>query len=150
VVTFLDEMASEWRETRAVTGFHFDNHLGHDLPMVSDTALKQMVYNVLDNALEASPGKVVLAAGLQAGSLCLTVTDAGPGFTPEVLAQLGKPYNSTKGRTGSGLGLFLAVNVARTLGGRVMAGNRPEGGAVVTMTLPLSAITLKEGEGRVG
>ena len=71
-------------------------------------------------------------------------------LTPEVLAQLGKPYNSTKGRAGSGLGLFLTVNVARTLGGRVMAGNRPEGGAVVVVTLPLSAITLKEGEGRVG
>jgi two-component system sensor histidine kinase RegB len=42
--------------------------------------------------------------------------------------------------------LFLVVNVARTLGGRVEARNRPEGGAVVTLTLPLAAITLEEDE----
>ena len=150
VNTFLDDLADEWRETRGVDVLGTTNRLGHDMAMVSDTAFKQMVYNVLDNALEASPRRVHLDAALDADSLTLTVTDDGPGFQPQVLAQLGKPYNSTKGRTGSGLGLFLAVNVARTLGGRVMAGNRPEGGAVVVITLPLAAITLKEGEGRVG
>ena len=150
VATFLDGLAAEWRETRAATTFDYRNRLDHDLPMVSDTALQQMVYNVLDNALEASPRQVTMEVALDDHHLRLTVSDAGPGFTAEVLAQLGKPYNSTKGRAGSGLGLFLTVNVARTLGGRVMAGNRPEGGAVVVVTLPLSAITLKEGEGRVG
>ncbi|MCZ2495898.1 sensor histidine kinase [Xylophilus sp. Kf1] len=148
--TFIDGVVSEWRDTRAVAGLQYDNRLGHDLPMVSDTAFKQMVCNVLDNALEASPGRVALDAVLEAGSLRLTVTDDGPGFTAPVLAQLGKPYNTTKGRAGGGLGLFLAVSVARTLGGHVMAGNRPHGGAVVVITLPLAAITLKEGEGRVG
>ena len=62
-----------------------------------------------------------------------------------MLAQLGKPYQSSKGRPGGGLGLFLVVNVARTLGGSVTARNRPEGGAVVTLTLPLAAITLDDG-----
>ena len=148
--TFIDDLASEWRETRAVTAFGYHNRLVQDLPMVSDTAFKQMVCNVLDNALEASPGRIELDAVLESGNLKLTVTDDGPGFTPDVLRQLGKPYNTTKGRPGGGLGLFLAVNVARTLGGRVTAGNRPEGGAAVVITLPLAAITLKEGEGRVG
>jgi len=40
--------------------------------------------------------------------------------------------------------LFLSVNVARTLGGTLRAKNRPQGGAVVTMTLPLSAIAIEE------
>jgi two-component system sensor histidine kinase RegB len=61
-----------------------------------------------------------------------------------MLAQLGKPYRSSKGRPGGGLGLFLVVNVARTLGGSVSARNRPEGGAAVTLRLPLAAITLEE------
>jgi two-component system sensor histidine kinase RegB len=61
-----------------------------------------------------------------------------------MLAQLGKPYQSSKGRPGGGLGLFLVVNVARTLGGSVSARNRPEGGAAVTLRLPLAAITLEE------
>jgi two-component system sensor histidine kinase RegB len=72
------------------------------------------------------------------------VRDAGPGFAPQMLAQFGKPYQSTKGRPGAGLGLFLVANVARTLGGGVVARNREEGGAMVTLTLPLAALTLEE------
>jgi len=61
-----------------------------------------------------------------------------------MLKQFGKPYQSSKGRPGGGLGLFLAMNVARTLGGKVAAHNRPEGGAAVRITLPLSAIEYVE------
>ena len=144
VSTFLDDLVEEWRTTRAVTSFAYENRFGHDLPMVSDSALKQMICNVLDNALEASPHWVGLTAAHDGDALTLTIMDAGPGFAPEMLAQFGKPYQSTKGRPGGGLGLFLVVNVARTLGGSVSAMNRPEGGAVVTLTLPLAAITLEE------
>ena len=63
-----------------------------------------------------------------------------------MLAQFGKPYQSSKGRAGGGLGLFLVVNVARTLGGRVEARNKPEGGAIVTITLPLASIVLESEE----
>jgi two-component system sensor histidine kinase RegB len=111
---------------------------------VSDSALKQMICNVLDNALEASPDWVGFDAARDHDALTLTVTDAGPGFAPEMLAQFGKPYQSSKGRPGSGLGLFLVANVARTLRGSVTARNRAEGGAMVTLTLPLTAITLEE------
>jgi two-component system sensor histidine kinase RegB len=97
--------------------------------VVFDSALKQMIDNVLDNALEASPDWVGMEAGVEDGKLILAVTDRGPGFAPAMLAQFGKPYQSTKGRPGGGLGLFLVVNVARTLGGTVAAVNLPEGGA---------------------
>jgi two-component system sensor histidine kinase RegB len=75
----------------------------------------------------------------------LTVTDQGPGFAPAMLAQIGKPYQSTKGRPGKGLGLFLSVNVARTLGGRLIAGNTEAGGAQVRITLPLAVLVLDDG-----
>jgi two-component system sensor histidine kinase RegB len=64
-----------------------------------------------------------------------------------MLKQFGKPYQSSKGRPGGGLGLFLVVNVARTLGGKVEARNKTEGGAIVTITLPLASIVLEEEEG---
>ena len=75
--------------------------------------------------------------------LLLRITDAGPGFAPEMLAQLGRPYNSSKGRAGGGLGLFLVVNVVRKLGGTVVAANRPKGGAVVTIELPLETLAIR-------
>lgn len=142
--TFLDGLVQEWRNTRPAAGFSYENRFGQDMPMVSDAALKQMICNVLDNALEASPRKVHLDVARAGDALVLTCTDAGPGFAPAMLAQLGKPYQSSKGRPGGGLGLFLVVNVARTIGGSVKARNRSEGGAVVTITLPLAAITLDQ------
>ncbi|MGI4777416.1 MAG: ATP-binding protein [Janthinobacterium lividum] len=144
VVTFLDALAAEWRATRQVISFSYTNHFGDDLPMVSDSALKQTICNVLDNALEASPYRVELEVTRIDESLVLTVSDAGPGFAPAMLAHLGKPYQSSKGRPGGGLGLFLVVNVVRTLGGSVSAFNRIDGGAVVTIQLPLAAVTLEE------
>jgi two-component system sensor histidine kinase RegB len=144
VVAFMSDLVDEWRATRPAVSFAYENGFGDDLPMVADSALKQMIANVLDNALEASPRWISLDVGRDADSLILTVTDAGPGFAPAMLAQFGKPYQSSKGRPGGGLGLFLVVNVARTLGGSVAASNRPEGGASVTVRLPLAAITLED------
>jgi two-component system sensor histidine kinase RegB len=143
---FLDDLVEEWRRTRVRSALRYDNRFGQDLPVVSDSAVKQMIFNVLDNALEASGQglnpDIHLDVTQADGELVLRCTDAGPGFAPAMLALLGKPYNSTKGRPGGGLGLFLVVNVARTLGGRVAAANRPEGGASVTIHLPLAAMTL--------
>ena len=145
--TFLADLVKEWRSSRPIVSFVYENHIQQDRPVVYDTALKQMICNVLDNALEASPLWVSLEAACKDDSLKLLITDAGPGFVPEMLTQFGKPYQSSKGRPGGGLGLFLVVNVARKLGGTVAARNRPEGGAVVQLTLPLAAITLDEDKG---
>lgn len=74
--------------------------------------------------------------------------DDGPGFSSAILEKLGQPYQSTKARAGSGLGLFLLVNVMRKLGGTVVAVNRPKGqggaaGAMVRLTLPIDALAPK-------
>ncbi len=142
VSDFFDDLAQEWRNTRTVASFEYDNRFGDDLAMVSDSAVKQMISNVLDNALEASPRWVRLEVERADDQLVLTVTDRGPGFLPAMLAQLGKPYQSSKGRPGGGLGLFLVVNVARTLGGHVEARNLQPLGASVKISLPLSAVAL--------
>jgi two-component system sensor histidine kinase RegB len=143
IKVFLDKLVEEWRANHTIVSFTYDNQIVRDLPVVSDSALKQMIWNVLDNALEASPQWLHLEARREDDSLTLEVTDAGPGFAPGMLDQFGKPYQSTKGRPGGGLGLFLVVNVARTLGGTASARNRDEGGAVVRLNLPLSAIALE-------
>lgn len=139
---FLDDLVEDWQDSRPVRAFDYVNRIEQDLPVAFDEALKQMIDNVLDNALEASPDWVQLEAEVENGILVLSVLDRGPGFTPAMLVNYGKPYHSTKGRPGGGLGLFLVVNVARTLGGTVDVANRPEGGARVTLTLPLKAIAL--------
>lgn len=137
-----DDLADEWRTSRHVGHFHYRMKCADNPRIVSDAGLRQMVFNVLDNAVEVSPDWVAFDVDCREGALVIEVSDAGPGFSPDVLGRLGAPYNSTKGRPGGGLGLFLSVNVARTLGGRLAARNRPQGGAIVTMTLPMSAIAI--------
>jgi two-component system sensor histidine kinase RegB len=127
-----------------VAGFQYNNRVLEDVPVASDSALKQTIDNLLDNALEASPEWVGLDVRKEDGVLHVVVTDRGPGFPAAMLGQIGKPYQSTKADPGHGLGLFLAVNVARKLGGAVTAANRPEGGAQVSLSLPLSSIAIEE------
>ncbi|QCO68125.2 HAMP domain-containing histidine kinase [Luteimonas yindakuii] len=141
---FLDDLAAEWRSSRPVRRFEYRNGCEQDPPLVSDPGLRQMVFNVLDNALEASPQHVALDVACRDSDLVIEIADSGGGFDAAILERLGTPYNSSKGEPGRGLGLFLSVNVARTLGGRLSARNRPQGGAVVTMVLPLSALALEE------
>ncbi|MFZ1181556.1 MAG: ATP-binding protein [Herbaspirillum sp.] len=145
--TFLSDIMEEFRTTRPIVFFEYDNRIEQDMSVIFDSTLKQMIYNVLDNALEVSPYWLRLTVVREGGMLRLTVDDIGPGFVTGMLAQLGQPYQSTKGKIGGGLGLFFVVNAARKLGGTVTAHNREESGrvvgATVCLTLRLSSISLE-------
>jgi len=144
---FLDETVAEWRTSRPVGRLDYQAKIEPDIAIVSDAAMKQVLANVLDNAREASPDFVGVTARRIGGDVVIGIRDAGPGFAAERLKSFGKPYNSSKNRPGSGLGLFLVVNVVRKLGGTVVAVNNPEGGATVRLTLPLRALALKDEDG---
>ena len=143
---FLDELAGQWRTLSNPADFRYLRRVVPDPWIVADAGLRQMVFNVLDNALEVSPSRVELEVSGHDDDLVIEVRDAGPGFDADVLARLGTPYNSTKDRAGGGLGLFLSVNVARTLGGRLSIRNLPHRGAAVTVVLPLAAIEIDAGD----
>ncbi|MBR7793734.1 HAMP domain-containing histidine kinase [Undibacterium sp. FT147W] len=140
--TFLKQLVDDFRATRPVQTFIFENQIQQDVPVVFDSALKQMICNVLDNALEASPTWLALTVSRDADVLVIIVTDTGPGFLPSILENLGQAYQSTKGRPGSGLGIYFVVNFVRKLGGSVIASNQQDGGALVRIELPLSALML--------
>jgi two-component system sensor histidine kinase RegB len=145
---FLDGLVQAWRATRPQGELRYERSGVPDLAIISDTALKQMIDNVLDNALDAAPQSPVrLLVLCEGGQLVLSVQDRGPGFEAGMLERFGKPYQSSKGQPGRGLGLFLSVNVARTLGGRIEAHNREGGGAEVIITLPLSALAPRTMQG---
>ena len=144
VRNFFGELVSDWQSTRKVRELRYQNLFGEDMDIGADTVLKQTIYNLLDNALEASPQWIGLDILRQNDMLLISVVDHGPGFSSDILSRLGQPYQSTKGRPGSGLGLFLVFNVARILGGEVEALNRQQGGAQINLRLPLDTLRLKE------
>ena len=142
VCPFLDEVAAAWRPTHANVRL---DHACEGLvgaTIGASASLRQAIWNLLDNAAAVSPDGIGLFATRRDDELVLAIVDRGPGFSAGQLATIGKPYQSSKG-AGHGLGLFLAVTVARRLGGRLDAHNRPDGGAEVTLTLPLAPGTLK-------
>lgn len=144
---FLSEIARDWSDGRPSGTLQYhagSGALGADVAIVSDQALKQVVTNLLDNAFEVSPGWIRLNAERRGEMLRIEVADLGAGFPANVLENFGKPYQSTKARPGAGLGLFLVVNVIRKLGGTVSAHNRPDGGATVTVELPLATLKYSE------
>jgi two-component system sensor histidine kinase RegB len=142
--TFLDDIVNGWREAHPQIAFEYSVDLAGNLRIVSDPVIKQVIGNVLDNAGDAGSGRVGLLAMRNHDMLMIAVHDDGPGFAPETLANFGKPYQSSKGKLGGGLGLFLVVNVMRKLGGEVTAINGANKGAVVTLTFPLSMLGVDE------
>jgi two-component system sensor histidine kinase RegB len=140
--SFLDALVADWRALRPSADLAYENATEGTQRIVADSALRQAIVNVLDNAFEASPAGILFRAEQQGDLLQLSVSDAGTGFPETMLTHIGKPYQSTKGGTARGIGLFLVANVVRKLGGQVEVRNKREGGAVVTIALPLSALAL--------
>ena len=142
VRALLDRVIGEWSSARGFANARYVDRFGIDVPIASDVVLQQAVFNLLDNAAEVSPDGIDIDLMRADDALVLAIRDVGPGFPPEQLANLGKPYNSSKADLGRGLGLFLVGNVARKLGGTLAARNRPARGAEVVLSLPLAAIRL--------
>jgi two-component system, sensor histidine kinase RegB len=143
IARFLDDVAQEWRSLRAPAHFSYCRRVGDDSAIAPDLILKQTLFNILDNALEASPGWVGLQAERRDDFLVLTVRDKGPGFPADILARFGKAHLTTKDRPESGLGLFLVVNVLRKLGGSIEPRNSADG-AMVELRIPIGAMSIEE------
>ncbi len=101
--------------------------------------IRQLLLNLLLNATEAtgSGGLVTatLETGLKPAAVRCRIEDEGPGFTQEALDNYGTPFFTTK-EGGTGLGLAICHRIMEDLGGDLVAANRPQGGAVVSLTFP--------------
>ena len=144
VRSFIDGIAQDWRGANPDMPLRCD--FGpHDYPrIIADPVIRQAVTNLLDNAREASATYINLMVSRDREWLHIAVRDNGRGFSPDMLVDFGKPYRSSKDRQGSGLGLFLVVNVVRKLGGRVDASNGADGGAMIQLRLPFATLALEE------
>jgi nitrogen fixation/metabolism regulation signal transduction histidine kinase len=100
--------------------------------------LRQALLNLILNAAVAlgeRDGEIIIDAAKVGRHIRITVTDDGPGFPPELLAQGIRPYFSTRER-GTGLGLVMVRRFAGDVGGTIELANRAPHGAQVTLVLP--------------
>jgi len=115
-----------------------------DLEVDADRrALKQIVLNLISNALKFTPrgGSVTVTADGYDGVLEIVVADTGVGISPEDLERLGRPYEQAGGvdqrARGTGLGLSLVRAFAKLHGGEMHIESRLGAGTSVSVRLPV-------------
>ncbi|MBI4288765.1 MAG: response regulator [Chloroflexi bacterium] len=103
--------------------------------------LRQALLNLLFNAIDAMPagGRLGVSTREQAGWIAISVRDTGIGIAPESRQNLFKPFFTTKGAQGTGLGLSVAQLGVDRSGGRIDVESEPGKGSTFTVRLPVSA-----------
>ncbi|WP_296756438.1 ATP-binding protein [Thioalkalivibrio sp.] len=107
--------------------------------------LRQLMHNLVKNALEAVQGRPGGEVRVSTRSLEddhgrrveLRVADNGPGIRQDFLERIFEPYTTDKPR-GTGLGLAVAQKIVEEHGGMIECHNQPEGGAVFVIRIPVS------------
>jgi two-component system, OmpR family, sensor kinase len=107
--------------------------------------LDQLLWNLVDNAVKFTPpgGKITVAVDERPGSMVFTVRDTGPGVAGRDVERIFERfYRADQARTassgpgGTGLGLSIVRAITEVHGGRAVAANHPDGGAVFEVVLP--------------
>jgi len=107
--------------------------------ILADAAmLHQAFLNLLINAVQAMPqgGTIRVTVSSKEKRVIVVIEDEGRGVAPEFLTKVWSPFFTTKER-GTGLGLGIVKTVIEAHEGTIQIENRPAGGAIVTMVLPV-------------
>ena len=117
--------------------------LNPGLPLVRGdaVALEQVVVNLLSNAVDAlraikPPRILTVDSWISDATVAFAVGDNGPGVPPELMARLFRPFVSSKGRRGAGLGLYISRQIVREAGGDLVLDIGTTGGARFVAILP--------------
>src|SRR5436190_15854430 len=122
-----------------------EGRLDPELPTVVGDAnrLEQVIVNLLSNALDAlrsvNPPRRLIVDSFPddtGGRVCVTVTDNGPGVAPEIAPRLFRPFASTKGVRGTGLGLYISRQLVREAQGELDLVKHVQSGARFLVWLP--------------
>jgi signal transduction histidine kinase len=103
--------------------------------------LRQLLQNLVDNALRHTErGEVSVSAVPHEGAIRLQVTDTGVGIAADDLPHVFAPFRTgSRGRTGTGLGLYIVRRFCESLGGRISVASTPGTGTRFTIDLPVRA-----------
>lgn len=134
----VDDCAHGFSETGAAVSLTASQPLAVE---ADPAALRRALTNLMDNALKFA-GQARVRAFAADGQAVIEIEDDGPGVAEEELETVFEPFHRgersrNRETGGAGLGLAVARQAARAAGGDVRLVNRPEGGLVARLTLPL-------------
>ncbi|HVF31367.1 MAG TPA: ATP-binding protein [Pyrinomonadaceae bacterium] len=123
-----------------VGGSHRFQYEPADVPLrsrISETQLKQVFWNLMQNSINAMPsgGDITVQLSQMPGErIQMIVEDTGPGFTQANLDHLYEPFS--RAATGTGLGLSIVHKIVKENGGRIDVNSVKGAGTKVTVELP--------------
>ncbi len=129
-----------YEPSMAEKGLRVQLHSAGSIKVMADAALlHRVIANLLDNEIKHIPAGCTVSVFLRAGTedATLIVEDDGPGFDREMGDRIFEQRVKGKDSKGHGLGLAFVEAVVRAHGGSVSAVNRNQGGARLSITLPL-------------
>lgn len=140
VITDAATVLEQGNRTSGVT-IDIDTTASSAVVPIPSGLLRQAVYNLVKNAIEASPrgGRVSIRAWMEDGTFWLTVRDHGPGVPEDAQGRIFNGLGSTAVRPTPGkigLGISLARRSMEAAGGSVTVHNAADGGAVFTIRIP--------------
>lgn len=145
VKKYIHDVISQWKQQRPDTQLIFSESLGlNNIHILTEQTLTQALINILNNAADASPDKILFNIEQKNSNAILHIIDDGPGINPTAHTYAGKKNYSNKNQqqeVNLGLGLFLSHATIERLGGEIHLENQPKGGAMVTIILPLTQTT---------
>jgi len=133
-------------------GIRFKTKLDAGLPLVTidSIQIEQVLLNLLHNAMDATsstkgkPQAVAIEAGLNdEGWVQISVSDKGCGMSEETLSHIFKPFSTTKGTAGMGMGLSICCSIMEDHGGRLWAESELGRGSRFFLSLPLPESQVK-------
>lgn len=122
----------------------FENFLDENCKTLFDKIkIHQSVLNIVKNALEVSKAgdkvKLVLNYNNESKSICIKISDEGPGISVENREKIFTPYFTTK-KNGTGLGLAQTRKIMEAHGGRLSINSTTANGSTFIMTLPIEPV----------
>ena len=138
-----------WRDKALLSGVNTEvrKELGASGGVMGDAAeLGQVVTNLILNAMDAMPegGTLTLKTQDEEDSVLVTVRDTGGGMTDDIRNRIFRPFFTTKGEQGTGLGLSLANGIVSRHRGEISVESSPGEGSVFTIRLPGGAPEAEE------
>ncbi|MFC1534345.1 nitrogen regulation protein NR(II) [Thermodesulfobacteriota bacterium] len=121
---------------------------------ISAQQMSQVFLNLINNSIEAitgrseprdrwmkrasTGGEILIRTNLRKGNIIIRIADSGPGISEDDLNRIFDPFYTKKKRTEMGIGLPVCYSIIQDHKGSINAKNSAEGGAVFTISLPVS------------
>jgi len=141
----LEITKSKWKDEAELKGIKYE--ITKDFPedrlmaITNRSELREVLVNLIINAIEAMPGGGKLTLGIynvNGEKVAIYIADTGVGINPEIMSRIFEPFFTTKSEYGTGLGLSIAYDIIKSHNGEIFVESELGKGSKFTIVLPAS------------